>query len=479
MQEYLQLLSLSDLEAIHAATVQVLEDVGVWIGSQEALALFDKAGARVDFKSGRVRIPEALLQHALSTGPSSFTLHGRGQQADVCLGDGKTYFHHVGGSFKVFDLDLHAARDTTKSDLERIIVLIDAIPNIHLCRPVYVGEVLPQLRDVYTAYKMLLGTDKPYVLTGFSPASLEFLIQLAAAVVGGLNELCEKPIISVSLSPESPLRYADATIDMLIKVARYGLPIDICSCPVAGGTSPVTLAGTLVQQNAEFLAGVVLARIVNPCSPVKYTTRPIPMDMGTGASVFGAIELGKMSAAVVQLGKFYKIPVDVYGLGTSSKTLDEQTAFEKSLNALLPALLKPDVLSGAGSLEDSRTFSLEQLLIDSEILGMVAAAVKGIEVSPAMLAVDVIASVGPWGQFLSHPHTLKNYRGEYYHPFLCERRSRETWESTGKNTIVDKAKAKVGEILQKHGPLREDTPYRDEFDRILAEAERVLMAARS
>jgi len=306
-------------------------------------------------------------------------------------------------------------------------------------------------------------------------ANLSYILRLAGAAAGGLDNLKAKPFLWGSVCPDSPLSYSASTTDIfLIKYAEFGLPVAISPCPVCGGTSPVTLAGTLVQQNAEFLAGFVLVQVIRPGIAVKYTTRPIPMDGRTATAAFGAVELGMMSAAIVQLARRYRVCSDVYGLGTSSRVPDEQTAYEKALNGLLVALAGADLVAAAGLLEDALTSSAEQLVIDNEILGMIFRAVRGIEVSAETLAMEAIERVGPRGNFLTDVHTRAHMRKEHYYPQLSYRAGLAKWESSGYKTILDAATARASAILSTHQPAKLDAKVVEEIDSILEEASRSL-----
>jgi len=231
--------------------------------------------------------------------------------------------------------------------------------------------------------------------------------------------------------------------DQLVTAATYALPISILPCPLAGATSPATLAGTLVQQNAEFLISHAIVQLVNPGNPVFYSARPMSMDMRTGVSAEG-MEFGLISAASVQLAKYYGVPSDVYGLSTNSKTPDEHTAIEKSMVGLLPALAGANFLSDGGAIDMGMTASPEQLVIDNEILDMIFRASRGIDVNPETLAVGLIEKIGPGGHFVSDEHTRKYYVAEHFVPKLCDRTVRADWERAGSKEIVCGARDKVG-----------------------------------
>jgi trimethylamine--corrinoid protein Co-methyltransferase len=272
-----------------------------------------------------------------------------------------------------------------------------------------------------------------------------------------------------SICPESPLSYSNNTTEILIRYAELGLPLAIAPCPVSGGTSPVTLAGTLVQINAEFLAGFVLAQILHRGIDVKYTGRPLPMNLRTGNATFGSVEIGLMSAALVQLARRYRVCSDVYGLGTRSRRLDEQAAFEKALSGLIVGLAGADLVAAAGLLDDALTSSPEQLVIDDELLGMILRSGRGITVNPATLALEAIQRVGPGGNYLTDEHTLQFLRQEHYLPRLVYQRNHSP-EAHDEGSLLEAAQARARAILQSHAPPLPDAAARAEIESILNQA---------
>jgi trimethylamine--corrinoid protein Co-methyltransferase len=330
------------------------------------------------------------------------------------------------------------------------------------------------VRDIHVAATMLQFTTKPYGFSAYSLENLAYIMKIAGIVSGGLEAFLAKPFLWGSVCPVSPLYYNRSTTEILMRYAEYGMPVAVAPCPTSGGTSPVTLAGTLVQQNAEFLFGLVLVQIINPGTPVKYTTRPIVLEMRTAGSAFGAIEMGMMSAGIVQLAKHYGVCSDVYGLATSSKTLDEQTGFEKALNGMMPALAGANLVASVGMLEDALTSSLEQLVLDDEILGIILHAARGITVSDETLAVEAIARVGSQGDFLTDEHTARHFRRECHYPELSYRTGSPSWRKAGYQTILDAARDKARTIINEHQPKRLDAQVVDAIEQVLLDADEAL-----
>ena len=472
MKSRLTILSESEIEEIHRCSIQILERVGFLVGSPRVVRLLVNAGATVDSGSKTVKIPPSLVEECLRKHPSSFTLNARARENDLLIDSGRIYAHPCGGCLNILDSNGGGVRVATTKDVEVLTKLIDASNNIHQCDMLdYAGDAPQQVRDVHTVATMLRNTTKTCGVMAYNDHNLEVIMKLAAAVVGGEEELRKRPIVSFGASPTSPLELAEDAADQLVRAASFALPIGILPCPLAGGTSPVTLAGTLAQQNAEFLACHVIVQLINPGNPVFYCPRPMCMDMRTGTSA-GEVEYGLMSTACVQLATHYKMPSDVYGLAADSKVLDEQTAFEKAMIGIMPALAGASFLSGAGEIEMGVTASPEQLVIDNEMLGIIFRATRGINVNTETLAMEIIEKIGPGGHYLSAEHTRRHYSMEHYMPQLCDRSARADWEKAESKDMVQRARDKVDTILREHSvePLDRDTEK--ELQKILTEANR-------
>ena len=242
---------------------------------------------------------------------------------------------------------------------------------------------------------------------------------------------------------------------------------------LAGATGPATLAGLLVQQNAENLSGIVIAELFNPGAPILYGSVATVMDMRTGAAAFGAVELGMMNIASAQLARYYNLPSRGTGGATEAKIPDIQAGFEKAMNLSMAALAGMNfIYDAAGSLESSLTASFEQAVIDNEICGIVSRAVRGIEVSDKTLATDVIAAVGPGGEYLSQRHTLENVQREHYIPKIFSREKWEVWEKAASRDLRETARQEAKKILEKHQPEPLDRDIRLEIENIAKEIEK-------
>jgi trimethylamine--corrinoid protein Co-methyltransferase len=293
-------------------------------------------------------------------------------------------------------------------------------------------------------------TTKPLHGPGVQTAAEVRALARMASVIGLPGE-----VLTIGISPLSPLTFPDDTAAAILETARLGIPLGLLPCPIVGATAPMSLAGALAQQNAEVLAAVVLAQLVNPGLPIFYCGRLSLMDHRTGISVWGGVELGLASAATVQIGRRYGLPVNVYGLATNAPLPDLQNGYERALNAVLPALAGADELSGFGEAEAGVTSSYAQLVCDDEIAAGVRRLRRGLTVDEPALALDVIAAAmdgACQGQsFLEQRHTVRTLRaGEVLHARLAERRPWEEWERSGRQGMVDRAQSEAERLLAEH-----------------------------
>ena len=270
-----------------------------------------------------------------------------------------------------------------------------------------------------------------------------------------------EPALSVGVSPVSPLNFLGHVAPVILEVARRKLPLGPLPCPNVGATSPMSLAGSLVQQNAENLATIVLAQLVSPGLPIVYCGRLSVVSMRSGSPIWGNPEMGMMSAATVQIGHYYHLPVNVYGLAASGFAPDIQSGYERAINAIVPALAGADELSGVGEMAGGTNSCNAQIVVDNDIYGEVMRVRRGFTVDEDSLAVDVIAhAMSTTRNFLGEKHTRKYLRGgEVWEGRLGVKEiGWEMWQNAGYPTAIDRAERVAADILTRH----EVTPLPEE-----------------
>jgi trimethylamine---corrinoid protein Co-methyltransferase len=453
-RQLLQLLSAGDVEDIHAKSLTVLEKVGVNVRNDEAVRLLKTAGCEIDSVRKIVRMPGSLVDECLNKTAPSLELWSRGGKRNRIVGADNLTFNP--GSCAVYFSD-HVTGETRQAlskDLVDSVRLVDALGYIQAqSTSVVPSEVPKEIGDLYRLYLVLKNSVKGIITGAFTKQGLIDMKHLLEVVAGGEEELTKRPMAIFDVCPSSPLVWSDTACQNLLDCAKSEIPAEIIPAPQMGATSPVTLAGTLVQSNAEFLSGVVISQIVRPGTPIIYGGSPTTFDMKYLSSRLGSIENMMVACAGAQMGKYYEVPTHAY-LGLSdSKTLDVQTGIEASFGILLGALARVNVISGPGMLAFENCQSLEKLVIDNEICGMALRLVEGIAANNDTYAIETIERVGSGGNFLGEKHTLQYFKKEYFTPSdLIDRMTLETERKRGRSDILSKARETVDQILKEYDP---------------------------
>jgi trimethylamine---corrinoid protein Co-methyltransferase len=445
-------LSVDDIKKIHAATMKVWEISGIEVNDDRALQFFKQGGADVDFAKKRVRADERWLMNILKKAPTEFTLYGREEKHNLLLGGKRVHISGGGTALNVLDIHTGIRRPSTLRDVADAAKVVDALDNIHFfilsCYPTDVAKSDVDLNRFYAGIK---NTSKHVMGGVYTKDGVRNVIKMAEAIAGGPEELRRRPFISMICSIMSPLVMDKVYTDLMLEVIEAGIPLATSCAPMAGATAPGTLAGTLVQLNAEALSGVLLGQLVNPGTPILYSAVPTTVDLRTGAFCFGSSEMGVMNAASAQLAQFYNLPNYTTAGVSDAKVPDIQSGYERAFTAVLTGLAGSNYIhEAAGLLESGLCIALEQYVIDNDILGMVMRAVQGIEVNEDTLAVEVINSVGPAGNYIAHDHTFKYMRTEFFYPKVADRQTRDRWAQDGALDAREKARRMALDILECH-----------------------------
>jgi trimethylamine--corrinoid protein Co-methyltransferase len=303
-----------ELYDIHLATLEVLEKTGIYIETDEALDVFDGAGAHVDRENRIVKMPPYLVEDAIRSAPSKILLAGRNPHNDKVLEAGRVHFTNFSEGIEVVDPYTGERRSPVKKDLADAAKLVDYLDEIDVCeKAVGSGDVDRETMSLHNAEAMLTNTTKHCCVGPGSGFLLTKLVKMAGLIVGGIRKLRERPILSFTTCPVSPLKLIDECCEIIMAAARTGSVINILSMAMAGGTSPVTLAGTLVTHNAEVLGGITLNQLVQKGAPVIYGSSTTAMDLKLGAASVGTPECAVISGAVARLARYYALPSYVAG----------------------------------------------------------------------------------------------------------------------------------------------------------------------
>ncbi|MCK8827272.1 trimethylamine methyltransferase family protein [Natroniella acetigena] len=462
-----------DLKQIDDAIMNLLSDTGVKVSNQQALEIFDEHGAEVDYETQMVKLPQSMVEEAIDSTPSNVKLYGREEKNNLEIGENRVHYGTGGTVLDVLDLETGEKRRINIQDVADIAKLVDALENIHfLVIPVYPNECDDQNVDVNRFYSALKNTTKHIMGGVYSIKGIREVIKMASKIAGSKEALVNQPFISFITCVMSPLILDDIYTDFLIEIAQHGLPVAIPAEPLSGATGPITVAGNVTLMAAESLAGVVLAQLVNPGTPVLFASTASAMDLNTGLYITGEVEMGLMHAGVAQVAQYYGLPLYATAGMSDAKLPDIQSGYESAMTTLLAGLSGANYIhDAAGLLEMCQTVAYEKYVIDNEIIGMAMRAIKGIEVTEETIAADVIDRVGPSGNFLVEEHTRKHMRSEFFQPKVSDRQPREGWEADGAKPTRQRAIEMAKEILNSHQPLgiekKIDDEIRNEFPHIL------------
>ncbi len=472
----LRFLSDAEIRAIHDASLAILRDTGVMVHHDEALGLLAEAGAQVDRSRKIARLSESLVMDSVARAGKKYILYGRSSERTARFGYGDFVLMSSPGQYAWIDTDTGERRPPTKQDLDDAIRLGDALPNLTIVGAMAaVAGVPAAYRDVFLTAALVKGTTKPTRAWVANGRTARYVLELYRTVAGGDAALRARPMVEAFLEPISPLQLPRDGLDILMEFARAGQPASFGPMAMASGTAPATLAGTLAQENAEILAGVVVTQLVAPGTPVTYGGIPHVMDPRTNICSFGSPEQAIMAVAMVQVARFYGFPVYINVGLTDAKLPDAQAGIEKGSSLVLGVLTGADTFGHAGICGTDHAASLPWLLIDDELMAFAKRIARGLEVNPETLAADVIRQVGPGGNFLGEEHTVRHFRRELWLPGPAwTRQTWDGWAGGGGTSMGQRAAAEVRRILATHEAEPMDEALAREIDGIVEAARREL-----
>jgi trimethylamine---corrinoid protein Co-methyltransferase len=427
------LLSADQVEAIHEASLTILENFGVELMSARALELFATAGAKVNRSKQTVFVDRGLVADALKTAPAAFALTPRNADHAVHLGGDAISFTLVAGPPNVHDMERgrRAGNLRDYSDLVRLAQHFNCIHMLgnQVCAPV---ELPANSRHLDTYLANLTLTDKSFHVSAIGRGRALDGIEMMAISRGLTAEtMRDDPAVTTIISVNSPRRFDGEMAEGLMTMSEYGQSVCVTPFTLMGAMSPVTLAGALAQQNAEALFGIVLTQLVRPGAPVIYGAFTSNVDMKSGAPAFGTPENTKANVASGQLARRYNLPYRTTP-GSASNAADAQGAWE-TMMALWGAVLGHGnlVYHGAGWQEGGLTASYEKFIMDVEMIQHMMEFLTPIEVNEGELALDALGRVPTGGHFFGDPHTLERYSTAFYQPMLSNWQNYEAWQEAG------------------------------------------------
>jgi trimethylamine---corrinoid protein Co-methyltransferase len=463
------LLSQEQVEHTHSASLEILEDVGMQVRNEKARMIFNKHGCRVDAGTQIVKFPTAVVEEFRVMLPGTFAFYGRDPQYDRTLPQDGPVIVTGSSAPDIIDPVTGLARRARSDDIARIAHLIQELSAYDVFSISTLAEdALPGQFTLARLYPSLKHCLKPIRSTTKDMQDVASVMDLLYMLSDSAEAFRNRPFVTFHYCPVvSPLTMDQLSTEAVIYFCEAGLPVYPSIVPNAGLTSPMSMAGTLVQGNAEFLAISVLMQMVREGTPTIYATLPTVADMRTGAYASGGIECGMLHMAFAQMARFYNVPCGGYIGLSNSKVNDAQSGYETGMSGVAGVLAGTDMLNMGGLLDALKVFDFAKAVTDDEIGQMLKRLRRGLVFTDEELALQVIAQTKPGGSYMMNPHTVKRMKSEGLLTKLADREARETWEKKGSLDTNARAMRRVHEILNHPGadliPTEIDKRIRAQF----------------
>ncbi|MBX2879730.1 MAG: trimethylamine methyltransferase family protein [Granulosicoccus sp.] len=467
-----QPLSVTDMDKINASVMDVLSSIGLSQAIPSCVELVTKAGG--EYRDGRLFFPRALVEDTIANCAKDFILYAQDPQHDMEISGSRVYFGTAGAAVHVVDVEARDYRDSTLVDLYDMARLVDKLDNIHYFQRCLVARDManPADLDLNTCYAAVRGTSKHVGSGWVEPAHVKQSLQMLHLIAGGEKQWRARPFVSMSnCFVVPPLRFAEESCECLEVAVRGGMPVLLLAAGQAGATSPAALAGAVVQEVAEVLAGLVFVNLLVPGHPAIFGTWPFVSDLRTGAMSGGSGEQAVLMAACGQMGRYYGLPTGIAAGMADAKLPDAQSGYEKGYTNTLAAHSGANLIyESAGMHASLLGVSFESMVIDNDMLGAINRTVRGIEVNDETLSVQTMRDVcidGP-NHYLGHEQTLALMQSEYIYPSVGDRSSPKEWFERDKPNLNVSAQKTVEKVLSTHYPQHIspelDASIREQFD---------------
>ncbi len=465
----------SDMLKVNEAVMTALETIGLSQAIPSCVEAVTKAGGR--YENGRLYFPRALVEDTIANCAKELVLYGQDPKHDIEVSDKRVYFGTAGAAVHIADIQNNEYRESELADLYHISRLVDRLDNIHYFQRCLVPRDVaePIDMDFNTCYAAVSGTTKHVGSSWVEPENFQQSIEMLHMIAGGEKQWRERPFVSMSnCFVVPPMRFAEDSCYCMEAAVYAGMPVLLLAAGQAGATSPASLAGAVVQEVAEVLAGLVWVNLMVPKHPAIFGTWPFVSDLRTGAMSGGSGEQAVLMAACGQMGRFYNLPTGIAAGMADAKFPDAQSGFEKAYTNTLAAHSGANLIyESAGMHASLLGCCYESFVIDNDMLGAINRTVRGIEVNDESLSLEAMRDVcidGP-SHYLGHDQTFGLMQKDYIYPDIGDRTSPKEWAEAGKPDLIVNARAKVDDILSTHYPRHisddMDNQIREKFNVIL------------
>ncbi len=444
----------------------ILETQGVFIENHEATNLFNQHD--INHEDSRYYIPPDLINKCLDTVPSEITLYDREGNEHITLKEDNVNFDPGSAAIFILDEETGDIREAVSKDFIRFSKVVEQLKYIDAQSTALIYNDVPKdAQDWHRLYLALSNCYKPIITGTFRKESFSIMREILLACRSSEDDLARKPLAIFDACPSPPLKWSDLTTQSLIDAAKSMIPSEFVSMPLAGASAPITLIGSITQHCAECLAGVVIVQLTKQGAPLIWGGSPAVFDMKQGTTPMGAIETMMINLGDIEMGKLLNLPTHAYMSLSDSKIPDGQAGFEAGMGALLAGLAGINMVSGPGMLDFESTQSIEKLIIDNEIVGMVKRLIQGIEDHGSPFASEILKDYADKEELLSHPSTLKYFKKELYFPSpIIDRMTRDAWKQNGSKSVRKRAKEQASRLLDKSSIVPIDEHLTRELEKI-------------
>lgn len=457
------------VHAVHRHSLETLETVGVTTSNERLLKIMAEHGQNVDFENKRIRFDPAFVEEKIAMIPKEFTFYARDPDLDLILDGSAGYLSTDGCPAEIIDLETGKKRYSNKEDLSSITKLADALPQVgFIWQSVSANDKPVPVRPMHEIHAQWNNTTKHIQqMTAIDPFNTKGIIEMAETIAGSAEALKARPFISNFQCSISPLHWDDGPIDAMQLFADAGIPVGICSMPLAGASSPLSIAGLVTAANTEILSGWTILQTLCPGAKSMYISYASTIDMNFGVMnpAWAALETYS-SMATTQIALRYGVPFSTWIFSPGSKYPDWQAGAQSGLSGMAAALNPGHFLNGAGSLVEDSVYSHAELVLDAELFESLVNMASGTAWDEEAFAQETVNVVGPGGHFLDQDHTLAHMR-EFVRSTSMNRQNWDDWEAGGRMQPPEVATEKAKQILAEHEPEQLPEDVSREVDRIM------------
>jgi trimethylamine--corrinoid protein Co-methyltransferase len=466
----IEVLQPEQIERIHDTSLRILQEIGIDFLLPEACEILRAAGAEVAAGSARVRFERGFIEQHMATAPAGFTLHARNPEHDLRFSANQIHFTAVASAPNVSDTD-RGRRTGNFEDFCNLLRLAQSLNIVHLTGgyPVEPVDLPPATRHLDALAACVTLTDKVFHAYSLGRQRITDALEIVRIARNISNEqLLREPSLFTIVNSSSPLRIDAPMLEGVIEMARHNQVVVLTPFTLSGAMAPATLAGALAQQNAEALAGLAFAQVVNPGAPVMYGGFTSNVDMKSGAPAFGTPEYTRAALAGGQLARRYNIPYRSSN-ANAANSVDAQAAYESEMSLWGAVMGHANmVMHGAGWMEGGLCASFEKMILDAELLQMMAEFLQPIVVDDDTLAFEAIRDVGAGGHFFGTAHTLARYETAFYAPMISDWRNFESWQEAGSPDATQHANRIYKQLLTEYQQPELEPAIREELEAFVA-----------